>query len=86
MGPFEGLGGDGVEVGVEENGGEGRVGAREGEEEEGFGFMGSEEEGLELEVWDQLGLVCEEGNGGGVVWGGVGCVYGQVLLEATYGC
>lgn len=33
--PFGGLGGDGVEVGVEEDGGEGRVGAGPCEEEEG---------------------------------------------------
>lgn len=50
VGPLVWLGGDGVEVGVEEEGGEGGAGARPGEEEEGLGFRRREVEGLDLEV------------------------------------
>jgi len=32
-----------------------------------------------------VGLGLEEGDGGGVVWGWVGCVDSEVLLESSYG-
>lgn len=50
VGPLGGFGGDGVEVGVEEDGREGGVGAWPGEEEEGFGFGRGEVEDLGSEV------------------------------------
>lgn len=48
VGPLVGFGGDGVEVGVEEDGREGGVGAGPREEEEGFAW--GELEGLGFEV------------------------------------
>lgn len=80
--PLGGLGGDGVEVGVEEDGREGRVGAGPCEEEEGF--SGDEVEGSVVEG-DGLGLGFEEGDGGGVVWVWVGGVDSEVVLEAGDG-
>ncbi|KAM1075586.1 hypothetical protein ACFX19_023621 [Malus domestica] len=47
--PLVGLGGEEVNVGVEEEGGEREVGPRPGEEE-GLGFGQGEMEGLDLEV------------------------------------
>lgn len=80
--PFGGLGGNGVEVGVEEDGREGRVGAGPCEEEEGF--SGDEVEGLVVDG-DGLGLGFEVGDGGGVVWVWVGGVDSEIVLEAGDG-
>lgn len=82
VGPFGGLGGDGVKVGVEEEGRESRVGSGPGEEEEGF--VGGEVEGPGLEA-DGLGLGVEVGNGGGVVRVRVGGFDPEVVLEASDG-
>lgn len=49
VGPLGGLSGDGVEVGVEEEGGERWVGARECDDEMGL-LRGGEVEGIGLEV------------------------------------
>lgn len=84
LGPFGRLGGDGVQVGVEEERRERRVGAKPCEEEDGFVLVWSEVESLDLEV-ESFTLGSEEGNGGGVVWLWVGCVDLKVALEASDG-
>ena len=87
VGPFGRLGGDGVEVGVEEERRERRVGAKPCEEEDGFVLVWSEVKSLDLEVEVRsFSLGFEEGNGGGVVWVWVGCVDLKVALEASDGC
>ncbi|KAB2610077.1 aminoacylase-1-like [Pyrus ussuriensis x Pyrus communis] len=50
VGPFVVLGGDGVKVGVQEEGEERGVGPMPGEEEEGLEFGLGEMKGLDLEV------------------------------------
>lgn len=80
--PLLGLRRDGVEVGVEEEGGEGGVGARPREEEERLGLARGEVErgGAEAE---RGGVGEEEGGGAGVVRGRVGGADAEVVLEAT---
>lgn len=79
--PVLGLRGHGVDVGVEEHGGEGGVGAPPGEEEQRLGLARGEVErgGVEAE---RSGVGEEEGGGAGVVRGRVRRSDAEVFLEA----
>lgn len=68
-------------MGVEQEGGEGGVGAGPGDEEEGLSRNEFDGEGVKT---DGAGLFEEEGGGGGVVWVGVGGADAKVALEALY--
>lgn len=68
VGPLGELGGDGVEMGIKEDGGEGRVGTGPGDEEEGL--RGCELKGLGLEANGES-LGSEEGDGRSVIWVGM---------------
>lgn len=50
--PLFWLGGDGIDVGIEENGGERRIGAWQSEEEKGFVIWGRKREGLDFDIRD----------------------------------
>lgn len=82
--PLGGLGGDGVEMGVEKDGGEGGIRARPSEEEKRLIWSG-EIKGLNLEGRDGASEASEVVDGGVVVWIGVGGVDSEVVLEAGYG-